>query len=97
MSGSLSAEQRAALIRAASLLSQWGGVLAPFEADLVAAAVDRFRRTGDRTALTANEWRVIEESVAGMDAALDDARRGEDARRLCLNASWSGSPAVEAR
>lgn len=69
--------QERALIRAAAMLGRFGHVLAEFEAGLVRECVERFRDRGDKATLTANEWRVVEESLAGMDAAREDAERAD--------------------
>jgi hypothetical protein len=69
----LTHEQSLAIIRTATLLGGWAHVLAPFEAELAAEVVARFRRSPERMTLTDNEWRVIEAAVAAMTAAKTDA------------------------
>ncbi len=65
--------QKLALIRCAVLIGRFGGCLSAFERDLVEAAVGRYRRSAERTTLTANEWRVVEEALGAMEAVRLDA------------------------
>lgn len=76
MKGGLSHEQSVALLRAAVLLGRHGAVLSDFERELVETCILRLRDQGDRATVTSNEWTVIQEAVAGMSAAREDALRG---------------------
>lgn len=82
MKGGMTHEQSVALIRAAVLLGRHDAVLSDFERDLVEACVLRLRDQGERATITANEWTVIEEAVAGMAAAREDVERAAQAKAV---------------
>ncbi len=71
MSPTITSAQGDTLVRGLSLMGRHD-VLAPFEAGLLRDCIERFNVRGDRTVLTANEWRVNEEAVGALDAAQAD-------------------------
>jgi hypothetical protein len=71
-------DQADALVRGVSLIRRYD-VLSAFEAGLLQDCIERYRLKGDRTVLTANEWRVIEEAMGALDAAHADRLRAINA------------------
>lgn len=72
--GNITTDQIDAIIRAVGLTNRHD-VLSPFEASLLKDLIERYQYRGDRTNLTDNEVRVLEEAVGALDAAQADHMR----------------------